>query len=208
MKLDKLATHWQQDRYGDFWLTEAIRPGLDRQIVPEEGFRTDTYQDDRHGLRVPLLAAAVSREHLFDLFLDLTAPLGDIVDVVLESSHFSPEGRHRDWYREGIDLPVLVSHFCDFEDLLTNDGCTGVAIISREEPIEVQFDEHKLLLVYASQLKPFQSILERAGVKRKDHLRLLTEGTHLHNSALRHRDAFQQLCWRLGVGEPAERVSW
>jgi hypothetical protein len=178
------------------------------QIIPEEGFRTDIYRDNEHGLRVPLLAASISREHLFELFLELIAPLGEVVDVVLESSHHSAQGRHRDLYRECIDLPVLISHFCDFEDLLTHDGCTGVAVISREEPIEVQFDEHKLLLVYAAQLQPFIRILEQAGLKRKNKLRLLTEGTHLHNSDERHWAALQQLCWRLGAGETAERVSW
>ena len=57
---DQLAIHLQKDRYGDFWLTEAIRPSLDLQVIPQEGYRLDTFVDDRHHLRVPVLAAAVS----------------------------------------------------------------------------------------------------------------------------------------------------
>ena len=33
----------------------------------------------------------------------------------------------------------------------------GVLIISTERPMEVQFDEHKLLIIYARDLKPFEA---------------------------------------------------
>jgi hypothetical protein len=200
------SNHLLRTRYGSFWLTDAIRPSAELEIVPEEGFRIDTYCDARNRLAVPLLAAAVSREKLFDLFLSVLEPLGDVVDVVLETSHSSGRGRHRDITRDGIDLPVLMSHFCDFEDLLLHDGCTGVAVISRREAIEVQFDEHKSLLIYAADLSPFAEIFRSARVKRNDRLRLLSEGVHLHQSDPRHRSSFRELCWRLGVGEAAEPV--
>jgi hypothetical protein len=196
------------DRYGDFWLTEAIRPSLDRQVVPRQGFRIDTYCDRRAGFRVPVLAAAVSREHLFDLFLEMLDPLGEVVDVVLETSHQTDGDNHRDLFREHIDLPVLKSHLCDFEDLLLNDGCTGIAVLSTQEPMEVQFDEHKLLVVYARNLKAFEQLLHRWDVCRDDRLRLITEGEHLHSTDPRFEPIFEQLCYRLGIGEPAEHVSW
>ena len=89
---DKLAAHLLKDQYGDFRLTDAIRPALDLQVVPREGFRMEVYRDEVVGLRVPVLAAAVSREQLFDLFLALLEPLGEVVDVVLETSHDSDGG--------------------------------------------------------------------------------------------------------------------
>jgi hypothetical protein len=196
------------DRYGDFWLTNAVRPSLHRQVIPRQGYRTDTYRAAGGSLQVPVLAAAVSREHLFDLYLDLLDPLGEVVDAVLETSHESNSARHRDLHREGIDLPVLKSHLCDFEDLLLHDGCTGVAVLSTVEPAEVQFDEHKLLVVYAADLKPYERILHRYGVRRNDRLKLITEGEHLHSTEPSHQQVFEQLCYRLGVGEPAEHVSW
>ncbi len=202
-----LSAHLRVDQYGSFRLTDAIRPSMDLQVVPRQGYRLDTYRDGA-GLRVPVLAAAVSRERLFDVFLALLEPLGSAVDVVLETSHASAGAGHRDLYREQIDRPVLESYFHEFEELLLNDGCTGVAVIATEEPMEVQFDEHKLLVVYAHNLQPFERILREAGVPRDDRLRLITEGEHLHTTDPRHVAAFEQFCYRLGVGEPAEHVSW
>lgn len=207
MKSDKLNAHLEIERYGDFLLTDAIRPSLDLQVVPRQGFRVDVYRDPKSKVRVPVLAAAVSREALFDAFLDLLDPLGDVVDVVLETSHDSKRGKHRDLYREQIDLPVLKSCFYDFEDLLLNDGCTGVAVVAASQPMEVQFDEHKLLVVYAKDLEPFERVLWQWGVDRDDTLKLITEGEHLHSTEPHHLEAFQQFCYRLGVGEPAEHVN-
>jgi hypothetical protein len=189
-------------------LTDAIRPAPHLPVVPREGFRLDVYRDPQARLQVPVLAAAVSREKLFDVFLDLLPPLGPAVDVVLETSHHSEGGTHRDLLREHIDLPVLLSHFCEFEELLLNDGCTGVAVISTQAPMEVQFDEHKLLVVYAHDLEPFEEVFRQAGLRRDDGLKLITEGEHLHSSDPRYLEVFERLCCRVGVAEPAERVSW
>jgi len=205
---NQLAAHLQVDRYGDFWLTDAVRPSLDRQVVPRQGFRVDTYRDAQAGLKVPVLAASVSREQLFEVFLNLLDPLGDVVDVVLETSHDSEGSTHKDLYREHIDLPVLQSHLCEYEDLLLHDGCTGIAVIANERPMEVQFDENKLLVVYARDLRPFEEIFRERGIRRDDRLKLITEGEHLHSTDQRFLAAFQQLCYRLGVGETAEHVSW
>jgi hypothetical protein len=196
------------DQYGDFRLTDAVRPALHVPIVPCQGFRVGIYRDGKTGLNVPVLAAAVSREQLFDVFLALLSPLGETVDVVLETSHHTGGQRHKDLYREHIDLPVLMSHFCDYEDLLLNDGCTGVAVISRSESMEVQFDEHKLLVVYARNLAPFEETLRDFGIPHNDALRLITEGEHLHSTDPHHLEQFEQLCLRLGIGEPAEHVNW
>jgi hypothetical protein len=205
---EQLSAHLRVDRYGDFLLTEAIRPSVDLQVVPREGFRIEVYRDKRANLRVPVLAAAVSRERLFDLFLDLLSPLGEVVDVVLETSHDGDGKAHRDLYREQIELPVLKSYFCDFEDLLLHDGCAGVAVISNDEPMEVQFDEHKLLVIYARDIEPFERIMRQAGIKRNDKLKLITEGEHLHSTDSRHAEAFEQFCFRLGIGAATERVNW
>src|SRR5262249_33876359 len=104
---EMLAAHWQVDRYGSFQLTEAIRPGPGLQVVPREGSRIDVFRDKVLSLHVPVLAAAVSRDKLFDVFLDLLGLLGPTVDVVLETSHQNVGGGHRDLFREQIDLPVL-----------------------------------------------------------------------------------------------------
>ena len=208
MSSKKLTAHLRVNRYGDFALTDAIRPALHVPVVPRQGFRVDVYRDARINVRLPVLAAAVSREQLFDVFLALLPPLGDAVNAILETSHHSDHGGHKDLFREHIDLPVLMSHFCDFEDLLLNDGCTGVAILARGGAMEVQFDEHKLLVVYARDLAPFENVLHEFDIPRNDALRLITEGEHLHSSDPRHFPQFEQFCFRLGIGEPAEHVNW
>jgi hypothetical protein len=204
---EKLA-HLHRDRYGDFWLTDAIRPSYDLQIVPSEGFRLDTYLDSRAGVEIPALVASISRERLFDVFLSLLDPLGEVVDVVLETSHASEGSEHRDLYREQIDLPVFKSHCYDFEDLLLHDGCTGVAAIGTAMPMEVQFDEHKLLVVYAKDLQPFEEILRQGGVTSAESIKFITEAEHLHSTEPRFTAAFEQFCLRLGVEEAAEHVNW
>jgi hypothetical protein len=208
VKVKKLASHLRIARYGTFHLTDAIRPSLDLQVIPKEGFRLDIYKDQQNRLEVPVLAVAASREKLFDLFLGLLKPLGPTADVILESSHHSSDNNHEDLHREHIEMPVLMSYFCDFEDLLMNDGCTGVAVISNQEPMEIQFDEHKLLIVYAHDLEPFERIVRQFGLMRDDKLKLITEGEHLHSTDERFAKEFEHLSYSMGTGAAAERVSW
>ncbi len=208
MNNETFTSHLQVDRYGNFWLTDAIRPAPGRAVAPSQGYRRQTYRDAQAGFKVPVLVAAVSRERLFDAFLDLLDPLGEVVDVVLETSHDSRGSQHLDLFREHIDLAVLKSYCCEFEELLLHDGCTGIAVLSGTGPLEVQFDDHKLLVGYAPDLEPFARILEEHGVKRDDRMRIITEGEHLHGTEPCFREAFEHLCRRLGVGEAVERVNW
>lgn len=201
MNPDRLAAHLSTDRYGEFTLTDAVRPGPGVPVRPREGYRIDVFRDRRAKLRLPMLVAAVSAERLFDTFLALLDPLGDVVHVVLESSHGALSDRHTDLRRDHIDLPVLASHLCDFERLLTHDGCTGVAVMAVGVPIEVQFDEHKLFHVYAPDLGPFRRVLRRAGVRRRRELPLISEAEHLHHTTAGYADEFRQLATRLGVGD-------
>jgi len=146
-EIDTLEQHLAQLSYGEFHLTRAIRPSVDLKVKPVQGFRHDCYRDDETDSEIPVVMASVSANCLFPLFADLARQLGDSVDVVLESSHDPQHQGHRDYYREQIDMPVLLSTLWDFEDLLLNDGCTGIAILNPSIPQEIQFDEHKLLIV-------------------------------------------------------------
>jgi hypothetical protein len=202
------AGHLRTNRYGSFQLTDAIRPAPALPVIPTEGYRLEAYRDVKANVGIPVLVASVSRERLFEVFLALLAPLGEVVDVVLESSHHSVDSSHTDLYREQIDRPVLESCFCEFEDLLLNDGCTGVAVISAAPPMEVQFDEHKLLVAYAHELRDFERILRGFNIPRNDRMKLITEGEHLHTSDVRYMEAFEQMSYRLGAGHVSEAVSW
>ena len=201
MNSDVFQTHLSIRRYGRFTLPDAIRPGMGVPIRPREGYRTGTYRDRAAGLKLPMLSAAVSAEKLFDAFLALIEPLGEEVTAVLESSHGRDADDFREFRRDRIDTPVLASHFCDFENLLLNDGCTGVAVVNPARPIEVQFDEHKLLHVYAPDLTPFKAALKALGVRRRKELPLICEAEHLHHTTDDFEDEFHQMCLRVGVGD-------
>jgi len=203
---DRLAAHLSVNTYNGFTLTDAIRPGAGLPVRPREGYRVEVFRDRAAKLRLPMLSAAVSAEHLFDVFLALLEPLGDDVHVVLESSHGTDggddgHGAHTDLRRNHIDGPVLASHFCDFEHLLTNDGCTGVAVLSARRPVEVQFDEHKLIHVYAPNLLPFRRILRAHGVRRRKLLPLICDAEHLHHTTAGFAEEFRHLALRVGVGD-------
>jgi len=196
---EELEAHLGVSRYGDFVLTDAIRPSYDLQVVPSQGYRHDSYRDQENRTTVPVLMAAVSRPQLFEIFMDLLDPLGPVVDVVLETSHNRDRQGHQDLYREHIDMPVLKSILWDYEDLLLNDGCTGVAVLNPEVPQEVQFDEHKLLIIYGEKLAGFEEVLARRQVNCNDELKFITEAEHVHSSSDHFAQQFEELKTRLGM---------
>jgi hypothetical protein len=196
---EQLDAHLRVGRYGNFTLTDAVRPSYGLEVIPREGYRRDVYRDPESGSTMPVLAASVSSERLFDVLIDLLEPLGDEVDVVMESSHESEPGAHSDLYREHIDTVILKSILYDYESLLLNDGCTGLAALNPNGPMEVQFDEHKLLFVYAQDLEPFEAVLKEFGLKRDDTIKFISEAEHLHSTDDTYRDQFEELQYRLGI---------
>jgi hypothetical protein len=196
---EELEAHLRVATYGGFTLTDAVRPSFDLQVVPAAGFRHDKYQDQENRNTVPVLMGAASKERLFEVFVDLLDPLGTEVDVVLETSHHRENREHVDLYREHIDLPVLKSVLYDYEDLLLNDGCAGIAVLNPSAPLEVQFDEHKLLIVYGQQLGEFERVFEHHDLPCQDQMKFITEAEHVHSSSDAYYQQFQELCTRLGM---------
>lgn len=196
---EELETHLGVNRYGKFMLTEAVRPSYDLKVVPKQGYRHDHYVDEETKAKVPVLMAAASREELFDLFIELLEPLGHEVDVVLETSHNRDSAGHTDLYREHIDLPILKSILYDYEELLMNDGCTGIAVLNPSIPQEVQFDEHKLLIIYGNPLQTYEDLLRQYNVGCDDKMKFVTEAEHVHSSSDKYFEQFEELKMRLGM---------
>jgi hypothetical protein len=197
---EELEAHLGVSKYGDYSLTDAVRPSYDLQVVPAQGYRHDAYHDEQNNSSVPVLMVSVSREKLFDVFLELMDPLGFTVDAVLETSHNRDNNKgHNDLYREHIDLPVLKSILYEYEDMLTNDGCTGLAVLNPGIPQEIQFDEHKLLIVYGENLGEFEDILQNNGVHCNDQMKFITEAEHVHSSSDTYARQFEELKTRLGM---------
>lgn len=196
---EDLETHLQINRYGKFRLTDAVRPSYDLKVTPRQGYRHDTYRDPHTRAQVPVLMASASAELLFELFIELLDPLGNEVDVVIETSHYREHAGHLDLYRERIDLPVLKSLLYDYEDLLLNDGCTGIAVLNPAVPQEVQFDEHKLLICYGEPLGDFERVLQSYRVRPDEEIQFITEAEHVHSSNEHYAEAFEDLKQRLGI---------
>ena len=156
---NELEAHLGVARYGDFELTDAVRPSYNLEVVPSAGFRHDVYRDEE----TPLDGARPDgRRHQAaadgHVHRALDAARRDGRRRPRNQPRNSPRG-HTDLYREHIDMPILQSTLWDFEDLLINDGCTGIAVLNPNIPQEVQLDEHKLLIVYGKDLTPYESIL-------------------------------------------------
>ena len=196
---EELETHLSVAQYGDFELSDAVRPSYTLEVVPSEGFRHDVYRDEENRANVPVLMAAVTKSRLMESFMSLIEQLGEVVDVVLETSHGQPSHGHTDLYREYIDMPILQSTLWDFEDLLVNDGCTGIAVLNPSIPQEVQLDEHKLLIVYGKDLQPYEKILKTGRVPCREDIRFITEAEHVHSTCERYVEQFDELKMRLGM---------
>lgn len=195
----EMVSHMEVDQYGTFQLTDAVRPAADLKIKPTQGYRHDVYVDEETEAKVPVIMAAASKEKLFPLFMQLIQRLGPMVDVVLESSHSNNDLAHVDMYREHIDMSVLTSILYDYEDLLLNDGCTGIAVLNPNTPQEIQFEEHKLLIVYGSPLEPYEFQLESAGLGERTNMQFITEAEHVHSSSEKYARRFEQLRTALGL---------
>ena len=205
-----LESHLSRYQYDGHRLTNAIRPAYNPEIMPISGYRTDIYHDANTRIDMPVLMAAASRETLIGLFFELMRPLGSNVDVVLESSHdrnsknkknAKNTNGHSDLYREEIDMAILQSTICEYEDLVLHDGCFGIAVLNSKIPMEVQLDEHKLLIAYGADLSDFEDILQENGIPRNQQIRFITEGEHIHNSPPQYRKMFEELKYTLGVDD-------
>jgi hypothetical protein len=196
---EELEAHLGVARYGDFELSDAVRPSYTLEVVPSTGFRHDVYHDEENRANVPVLMASVTKDRVMESFMSLIENLGEVVDVVLETSHGNQAQGHTDLYREYIDMPILQSTLWDFEDLLVNDGCTGIAVLNPSIPQEVQLDEHKLLIVYGKELKSYEKILTSSRVPCREDMRFITEAEHVHSTCERYVQEFDELKLRLGM---------
>ena len=156
-------------------------------------FLTAAAGGDKH--RTPISDWA--REHVFEY--SCLFSLGDEVDVVLETSHHTRGEGHDDHYREGIELPILKSVLYDFEEMLIDDGCTGVAVLNPRIPMEVQFDEHKILTLYGQDLDAFERVFDGHDVMCCEDIKFITEAEHVHSSTDTFAEQFEQMRYRLGI---------
>lgn len=189
--------HIKKRDYDGFVLTDAITPSPSLSVIPRTGFRKCTYQEpnDHGALITPCLIISASKEILFNLFLDLLAILeDDTVRLVFEASHNSPGDTCRPIEFSGVDIVVLKSKLCEFEDTITNDGEMGVFVLDHR-PIEVGLSNHKEILVYNWHLavNDILKILSAYEIQEDAEMFFLHEAGHIHHTTERHFQMFTQL---------------
>jgi hypothetical protein len=82
-----------------------------------------------------------------------------------------------------------------------DDGCTGIAVLNPRLPLEVQFDEHKLLIMYGQDVREFEPILAEYDLECLPDLKFITEAEHVHSSSDEFYQRFEQLQYRLGIDD-------
>lgn len=104
------------------------------------------------------------------------------MDVVLHSQYCGQKETSRAWVCDPI---VFKSTLYDYEDLFSNDGGSGIAVLNEDHPdgpCEVQLDDHKMLLVHGSSVDASQEILDQYGIPFNTELRTVVDCVYMHAS--------------------------
>ena len=201
--------HLRIRRYGDFMLTQGISPAYDLRIRPQSGYRRSVYKDQDG--QSSILVISASQEKILDLFFELAPLVGPLVDAFAETSHengiyrfFEDDGFSRDCdslISQNIDTSVASSIFTEFDDLLLNDGCTGVALANFRRMAELHFDNHKLIIFYGWK-KTKELVLQtlaRFGIAEDKSLEPICDAEHIHSTTPDFKYQFDQLVARMSA---------
>jgi hypothetical protein len=184
-------------RFGTFTLPPAVVVFKIGSKVPVEGYRVQKSLLPNGRCRYQVTVAA-SAEKILDLFDALLMCLGEYCHVVVQDFGI-PEAYEVDYFAFQKDMVIVRSIFYDFEELLLNDGFMGLAVYNEAVPAEVQLTQHKIIQIFALDLKPFRQVLNRYRIEENPELKFLFEDFHLHLEKEDDRIVLQSLKERLGV---------
>ena len=182
-------------------MTGAAFPSEKSSVKIEPGYRVEVA---KNFYQVPLrITANVHRSLIIDVLEDLIDQLGNDLEVILETSHDSPVGGHEDLYVPYCLEPIVVkSSLRQYEDLLLNDGGTGIAILNSSTGFEVQLNEDKKIVVYVvnrKDLEKVQRILESYGILQRPMLVAVGEVDHYRNLDPAYADQFIEFANNIGA---------
>jgi len=167
-------------------VSHAVRPDSSN-FLPVEGYKKSVGQKG-----MPVIMAAAAREKITDLFSTLIEPLGERVDVVLETEHhMRPRGIYERRYRD-IESLTLRSCLWDHEHLIRDDGHTGIAVVGSIDDTfeEVFLTSHKVIIIFNLQRGIYEEILQDYGLLQNQEQTFIHDRNHTHyTSGLHHRDA-------------------
>jgi hypothetical protein len=74
-------------------------------------------------------------------------------------------------------------------------------VLNPKIPQEVQFDEHKMLIMYGQPLENFERVLDENGIRCVPQMHFITETEHIHASSRSFQDQFHMLSNLLGTDD-------
>jgi len=208
---EQLKAHMDRAVYGDFLLTDAVRPSYDLKVVPKTGFKCELMQEEREG-QVPVIVISASGEILFRLFLDIISLLHGKVVVRLCLTHggvpMSSTGKWlscREFLRHKIDFAELKRILLGFENFLLDDGRTSIAISNYDEidRVEIQFDEHKIIRVcnWPAISDELSMILKKYRIPQDPKMEFIDSVEHVQQISENSEEKLEELVDAIGAEE-------
>ena len=208
-----------------FELTDAVCPINEFGLWA--GFQRATYFDQVSGV-LQVVIINETKSLLFDLFTDLAEELLKIekvkrscIDVVLESRHIPDDktgfGKKydccdraeffTDFVASHVDPVSFLSKLFDFEDLIMNDGFTGVSLLAIAAFCELRLDVHKVISVFSKRpnvAERMAAFLKKRGVAQLPiQAHTVAEKPHVHIGHSNYKDRFDQFVESVGAQELA-----
>ena len=189
-------------------LTDAVRPSYDLQVVPRQGYRHDVYRDEQTKTQ---RAGADGRRHAArtcsTCSWTCSTRWASRSTWCWKPATTARAAGHVDLYREHIDLPVLKSILYDYEDLLLNDGCTGIAVLNPRRPAGSAVRRAQAADRLRRRPARVRGGPRPARRRLRRQLKFITEAEHVHSSSDDYQRQFEELWTRLGMDATDNELS-
>lgn len=206
-----------KDRFGEnplfpgnhFELTDAVSLDSSRDTL-RSGYKLGVREAIESDLDAPYpLIVAQSKERIMPTLYRLievahqeSSEVQFFVDSFTREDH---NARTSLWTPE-VSLVQVKKMLKQFEDLILNEGLHAYALRTPSGELEIQLDDHKLILIYAESdalVAKLACLLEDMGLTNDPILPLIIEKDHTHHSLIHHQTAMDQLIRALELS-PAE----
>lgn len=193
---DQFEASCRDSRYGNFILTDAIRP---LSILPMSGYKFSfaigTEADPEE--LVPLMSAAVSAEKVFRVFMECLDLSEDIVSLNVRFCDMN-DVTHS-YLREDMLLSELKPMLSYFKKMITHDGFVTLAVVS-DDIYAVSIDDHKIIRIYGETIfEQFEDVMNRNDIYENQSLQFVDDGEHLHFSAVGELERLQEFLDAAGL---------
>lgn len=193
---EQFESSCQDSRYGDFILTDAIRP---LTILPITGYKFSyaigTEADTEEV--VPLMCAAASAEKVFRVFMECVDLSEDIVS--LNAGFCDMDNVFHSYVREDMLLSELKPMLSYFRKMLTHDGFVTIAVVSNDD-YGISLDDHKIIRIYGETVfEQYEDVMNRHDIFENRSMQFIDDGEHLHSSAVGELERLDEFLGATGL---------